>query len=82
MSIYLVFLLIGVIGWAIAGPPPTSLEYREARRDHRARAQAAAQAARAARQTRRRQTFAAHPMLYWAIAWLTPVLLLALLTAL
>jgi alkanesulfonate monooxygenase SsuD/methylene tetrahydromethanopterin reductase-like flavin-dependent oxidoreductase (luciferase family) len=75
MSPLWIFLCIGVFCWAIAGPPPTSREYREALRDQRARAKAARDAARTARQAWRRRVFGSHPHLYWSLAWFgVPVL--------
>jgi hypothetical protein len=78
----LLFALLGIIGWALAGPHPTSLEYQDALKDQRARSRDAAQAARTARQALRRRIFGTHPVLYPALLWLSLVLLIGLLTVL
>lgn len=82
MSPLLLFLVIGVIGWAMAGPKPRGAAYTAWQQAQRQRARAHLAAARRTRQAWRRRVFGSHPVLYGALAWLSPLLLLALLALL
>lgn len=72
------FFLLGVIGWTLAGPKPRNRAAENWKQAQRQQARAARAASRAARQVWRRRVFGSHPVLYGALFWLSPVLLMAL----
>lgn len=80
ISPWLLFLLIGSFAWASSAPRPWSHDETARYWERRARRRAARAACKAQRQADRRRLFGSHPHLYWGLAWLSPILLLALLT--